>query len=179
MPFPCYPFSPLRFRGGPSKKHFVELSAYLIKCNMDMSWLTCRLTYCAMSRPPPATRPPSPWPSLAPCPLAHGVSPSMSFGQRALLSNVKFDINKCLHNDSHNLRNCHRHPRQQTMDADAPRVPSYRWCSKKPPLGNVQTEGGILVLVAPCRRGVCMPLTYGFTLPKLLYTKLELFASTD
>lgn len=72
MPFPCYPFSPLRFRGGPSKKHFVELSAYLIKCNMDMSWLTCLLTYCAMSSPPPATRPPSPWPSLAPCPLAHG-----------------------------------------------------------------------------------------------------------
>lgn len=96
--------SPFRSRGSPSKKYFVELSAYLIKCNMDMSWLTCRLTYCASV----------PRPSLA---SGWTIAPGRSGGlgsrrwQRALLSNVKFDTNKCLHNDNNNLRNCHRHGR--------------------------------------------------------------------
>lgn len=93
--------SHFRSRGSPSKKHFVELSAYLIKCNMDMSWLTCRLTYCASV----------PRPSLA---CDRTIAPGRCGRrrqQRALLSNVKFDTNKYLHNDNNNLRNCHRHGR--------------------------------------------------------------------
>lgn len=42
----------LPYCGKPSKKHFVELSAYLIKCNMDMSEHTWqRLTYWAAVLP--------------------------------------------------------------------------------------------------------------------------------
>jgi len=61
--------------------------------------------------------------AVRPCvlwPASWGTPPCMLFffaGQRALLSNVKFDINKCLHNDNNNLRNCHWHPKQQTLDA--------------------------------------------------------------
>lgn len=91
----------LPYCGKPSKKHFVELSAYLIKCNMDMSEHTWqRLTYWAAVLPVLAQL------SVYTRTLTRTHTHTHARSLPQLVSNVKFDINKCLHNDNNNLRNC-------------------------------------------------------------------------